>query len=226
MQQEAQMKKQRSDALKTRLRLLEAASEVFGRKGFWSATHEDICSKANANTAAINYHFVSKENLYIEAWKYSFKKSMEKYPLEGGALPGDPPEKRLRRRILSYLQRIADPETHDIDIMLKEMANPTDLLVEVITATTEPIESDFRSILKEVIGKRATKDKIGFCYMSILCMCFGQMLHFRFASEDTRMQMPSFMPFDIRVEKLVDYIIEFIMAGIGSLNESSKRDKK
>jgi hypothetical protein len=34
------------------------------------------------------------------------------------------------------------------------------------------------------------------------------------------------MPFDIRVEKLVDYIIEFIMAGIRSLNESSKRDKK
>lgn len=216
------MKKQRSDALKTRLRLLEAASEIFGRKGFWSATHEDICSKANANTAAINYHFGSKENLYIEAWKYSFKKSMEKHPPEGGTIPGDSPEKRLRGRILSYLQRIADPETYDIDIMLKEMANPTDLLVEAMTATTERIERDFRSILKEVIGKRATKNKISFCYMSILCMCFGQMLHFRFASEDTRIQRPSFMSLDIKVEKLVDYVIDFIMAGIRSLNESSK----
>ncbi len=216
------MKKQRSDALKTRLRLLEAASEIFGRKGFWSATHEDICTKANANTAAINYHFGSKENLYIEAWKYSFEKSMERHPPEGGTIPGDPPEKRLRGRILSYLQRIADPETYDIDIMLKEMANPTDLLVEAMIATTEPIERDFRSILKEVIGKRATKNKIGFCYMSILCMCFGQMLHFRFASEDTQIQRPSFMSLDIKVEKLVDYTIEFIMAGIQSLNESSK----
>jgi AcrR family transcriptional regulator len=220
------MKKQRSDALKTRLRLLEAASEVFGRKGFWSATHEDICSKANANTAAINYHFGSKENLYKEAWKYSFNKSMEKHPPEGGALPGDTPERRLRGRILSYLHRIADPETYDIDIMLKEMVNPTDLLVEVIAATTEPIERDFRSILKEVMGKGTTKDKIGFCYMSILCMCFGQMLHFRFTSEGARMQGPSFMPLNIKVEKLVDYITEFIMAGIRSLKESSKQDKR
>ena len=213
------MKKQRSDALKTRLRLLEAASEVFGKKGFWSATHEDICNKANANTAAINYHFDSKENLYIEAWKYSFEKSMEKHPPEGGALPGDPPEKRLRGRILSYLQRIADPETYDIDIMLKEMANPTDFLIEVIITATEPIERDFRSILKEVIGEGATKDKIGFCYMSIMCMCFGQMLHFRFVNEDTQPPRPSFMPLDLGVETLADYIIEFIMAGIRSLTQ-------
>src|SRR4030042_4462080 len=98
------MKKPRSDAINTRLSLLEAASEVFGKKGFWSATHEEICSKANANTAAINYHFSSKENLYVEAWKYSFIKSMEKHPPEGGALPGDPVENRMRGRILSFLQ--------------------------------------------------------------------------------------------------------------------------
>ena len=98
------MKKKRIDAQKTRLRLLEAASEVFGKKGFWSATHEDICTKAGANTAAINYHFGSKENLYIEAWKYTFEQSMKKHPPEGGALPTDPASNRIRGRILSFFQ--------------------------------------------------------------------------------------------------------------------------
>ena len=73
------MRKQRIDALNTRQSLLEAAGEIFGKKGFWSATHEEICSLANANTAAVNYHFGSKENLYVEAWKHSYKKSLEKY---------------------------------------------------------------------------------------------------------------------------------------------------
>jgi AcrR family transcriptional regulator len=216
------MKKQRSDALKTRLNLLEAAGEVFAKKGFWNATNEDICSKANANTAAINYHFGSKENLYIEAWKYSFEKSIVKHPSDGGALPNDPAEKRMRGRILSFLKRIADPETHDIDIMLKEMANPTGLLTEVIAATTEPIDRGFSSILKEFIGERANEEKIGFCHMGLLSLCFGPMLHLRSVNEDTGMPRPSFMPLDLGVEKLADYIIRFSLAGIRSFSETSK----
>jgi AcrR family transcriptional regulator len=217
------MRKQRSDALNTRLNLLEAASEVFGKKGFWSATHEEICSKANANTAAINYHFNSKENLYIEAWKYSFEKSMERHPLEGGSLPNDPVEKRMRGRILSFLQRIVDPETHDIDIMLKEMANPTGLLTEVIATISEPIDRGFILILKELIGDGASEEKIGFCYMGLLSLCFGPMLHLRSVNEDnTRMPKSDFMPLDLGAEKLADYIIRFTLAGIRSFNETSK----
>ena len=217
------MKKQRSDALNTRLNLLEAASEVFGTKGFWSATHEEICSKANANTASINYHFGSKENLYIEAWRYSFEKSNERHPPEGGALPDDPVEKRIQGRILSILERIIDPETHDIDIMLKEMANPTGLLSEVIAGTTEPFDRELRSILKELIGDGATEQLINFCFMSLLSLCFGTMLQHRSVNEDnTRIQPPSFMPADFEKEKLADYIIRFAMAGIRSFSEKSK----
>ena len=216
------MKRQRSDALNTRLNLLEAASEIFGNKGFWSATHEEICSKANANTAAINYHFGNKENLYIEAWKYSYKKSMEKHPPEGGALPGDPVEKRMRGRILSFLQRIVDPETYDIDIMLKEMANPTGLLVEVMPATTEPVDRELRSTIRELIGQGASEYLIGFCYMSLISLCFGAMMLLRTINIDnTRMQPSSVIPADLGVEKLADNIIRFAMAGIRSFRETS-----
>jgi AcrR family transcriptional regulator len=216
------MKKQRSDALKTRLNLLEAASEIFGKKGFWNATNEDICNKANANLAAINYHFGSKENLYIESWKYSFEKSMEKHPPEGGALPNDPAEKRMKGRILSFLQRIADPETHDIDIILKEMANPTGLLTEVIASTIELVDRDFISTLKELMGEGSSEELIGFCHMSLLSMCFGPMLHLRSVNEDDRTPRSGIMPLDLGVENLADHIIKFTLAGIRSFSETSK----
>ena len=61
---EGRMKKERSDTRETRRRILWAASEVFAEKGFWEATSADICMKANANSAAVNYHFGSKENLW------------------------------------------------------------------------------------------------------------------------------------------------------------------
>ena len=92
------MKKQRSDAINTRQSLLEAAGEVFAKKGFWSATHEEICSRANANLAAINYHFGSKENLYVEAWKHSYEKSNAKQNLDEISRA----QKRERPRIFPF----------------------------------------------------------------------------------------------------------------------------
>ncbi len=216
------MKRQRSDALETRLRLLEAAGEVFAEKGFWSATHEEICSKANANTAAINYHFGSKENLYIEAWKYAFEKSLEKYPPGNGTFPNDPPEKRLRARVLSILRRIADLETHEIDIMLKEMANPTGLLYEVIAEKIGPFERDFAYIIEELIGKGARAEQISICYMGLNSMCFGPMLHLRSTNIDDQVPRPEFLPLDLGVEKLADYIVRFCLAGIRSFSKDSE----
>jgi AcrR family transcriptional regulator len=213
------VKKQRSDALNTRQSLLESAGEIFAKKGFWGATHEEICSKAKANLAAINYHFSSKENLYVEAWKYSFEKSMEKYPTDGGSLSKDPVEKRFRGRVLSILKRIADPESYEIDIMLKEMANPTGLLTEVIVSKTEPGKRDFDSIIREVIGKGIREEQIGLCHMGIISMCFGPMLHLRSINEDAQMPKPEFMPLDLGVEKLADYIVRFSLAGIRSFSK-------
>jgi len=216
------MKKQRSDAVKTRLNLLEAAGEVFAQKGFRDATNADICSSANANLAAINYHFGSKENLFVEAWKYSFEKSMEKYPPEGGALPDDPAEKRLRARVLSFLKRIADPETHDVDIMLKEMTNPTGLLGEVIAAKSDPFDRDFITLIKELTGKGVKAEHIGLCYMGLISMCFGPMLHLRSVNEEAGVPKPNFLPLELGVERLTDFIVRFSLAGIRSFGRGSR----
>src|SRR4051812_37372769 len=48
----------------TRARLIAAALEVFGHKGFDGASTREIADAAGANLAAIVYHFGSKEALY------------------------------------------------------------------------------------------------------------------------------------------------------------------
>jgi AcrR family transcriptional regulator len=143
-------KKQRKDAQETRQRLLAAAAEVFAQRGYWEATHVEICQKAKANTAAVNYHFGSKENLYVESWKYAFEKSVEAHPPEGGIAPEAPVEERLRGRILAFMQRIADPDNYEVEILHKEMANPTGLL----TAGCRKMERCGRnaSIVRELLG--------------------------------------------------------------------------
>ena len=48
----------------TRQRLLDAGVRLFAEHGFRSVSVRDLCTEANVNIAAINYHFGGKQELY------------------------------------------------------------------------------------------------------------------------------------------------------------------
>jgi len=209
------MRIQRSDGQETRQRLLKAASQIFATKGYWKATLAEICKKAQANMAAANYHFGGKEALYVESWRFSFESSLKTYPPGGGIDSDAPVEERLRGRILSIMRRIIDPESHDFDIVHKEMASPTGLLTGAMQELMEPILEGFTSIIREVLGEGATEQDIQLCRMSIRAQCFGPLLRLR-----RRMLAPVDRPFpDLdptmqNVETLADHVTCFSLAGI------------
>lgn len=220
------MRRQRKDAIETRQRLLAAASEVFAQKGFWETTHAEVCGKAKVNTAAVNYHFGSKENLYVEAWKYSFERSIAAHPPDGGVAPEAPVEKRLRGRILAFMHRIADPDNHEIEIMHKEMANPTGLLAEAIQQAIEPMQRRSRSIVQELLGDGASEQQVSFCEMSVMGQCFGPMLHLRRAKMGPGGLRPPGPPFRFCVEDLADHVTQFSLAGIRGIREGVQKRHK
>jgi TetR/AcrR family transcriptional regulator, regulator of cefoperazone and chloramphenicol sensitivity len=217
------MKKQRTDGQETRQKLLVAAGEVFAKKGFRETTNADICEKANANTAAVNYHFGSKENLYIEAWKYSFEKSIKAYPPDGGVSPEATFREKLYGRILSFMQRIGDPQAYDFDIIHKEMANPTGLLTETIEKLIEPINQDFKSILQEMLGSSASRQQIRFCHMSIMGQCFGPMLHLRHSKTEAAIPCPRDLSLNFDIEELAEHITQFSLAGINGIRQEIEK---
>jgi AcrR family transcriptional regulator len=228
------MKKQRIDGEETRNKLLVAAAEVFAKKGFWETTNADICGRAGTNIAAVNYHFRSKENLYIEAWKYSFEKATTKYPPDGGISPEAPIQKRLHGRVLSFMQRVADPEMHDIEIMHKEMANPTGLFTEDIINTIEPIQSVFESVFKDLLGDSVSEQQIHFCHMSVISQCFGPMLHLRHIRTESESPLvsakksfiPAKLPIQFNIEELASHITQFSLVGIMGIRKENKKTTK
>src|SRR5215470_12377032 len=48
----------------TRGELLESAGHIFAEKGFDRATGKEICERAGANSAAINYYFGGMDGLH------------------------------------------------------------------------------------------------------------------------------------------------------------------
>src|SRR5438477_9555252 len=92
-------------SIATKKRLLEAAGEVFAEHGFRKATVREICKRARANVAAINYHFRDKESLYSAVLKYWSDIAIQKYPPNLGLGEAAPAEERLHAFIRSFLFR-------------------------------------------------------------------------------------------------------------------------
>ncbi|MBN1973399.1 MAG: CerR family C-terminal domain-containing protein [Sedimentisphaerales bacterium] len=220
---EIRMRKQRIDGKETRQRLLDAASMVFAEKGFRETTNADICEQAKVNTASVNYHFGSKEELYVEAWKHSFDKSLKDHPPDGGVAPDAPAEEKLRGRILSFMQRVADPKTYELEIIHKEMACPTGLLQGVIHSSLDTLHEGFKSVVAELLGKDAAEQQILFCYMNVVDMCFGfvHQIHQNKMMKDSQVDRKIFPECD--VEAFAEHVLRFCMAGIGSIRKENER---
>ncbi|MFZ0449280.1 MAG: CerR family C-terminal domain-containing protein [Desulfatiglandaceae bacterium] len=220
------MRKPRIDGQETRGHLLEAACAVFGTKGFRAATIAEICRKANANTAAANYHFGSKEELYVESWQFAFEQSSKAYPPDGGVAPDAPVEDRLRGRILAIIKRIIDPQSHDLDIVHKEMANPTGLLTPAVQKAKEPFSQGFAAIVRELLGPEAPEQQVRLCLMSIHAQCLGPLMrerHYKMGSSGGLPPPLDSIPED--VETLSRHITCFSLAGIQAVRDHIEKER-
>ena len=197
-----------------RTQLLETACNLFAEKGFRHATVAEICWRAGANTAAVNYYFHDKKTLYIEAWRLAFHRSLKAHPPDGGIPSNASAQERLAGHVLSLMQRIIDSENRAFDIVHKELANPTGLLAEVMRECIGPAQCSLASIVRELLGPKASNQQVQLCQMSILAQCFHPMMWERHCKLFTAGTKGGPLPLDVRVEVIAEHIVSFSLAGI------------
>jgi AcrR family transcriptional regulator len=220
------MKKQRKSGINTRERLLAAASDVFADKSYHDATIAEICEKAEANIAAVNYHFNDKETLYREAWRYAFDVSIIKYPFDGDVLDGAPPEERLRGQITALLHRIADEDNKEFFIAQKEFVSPTGLLDEVIREELEPMHDRTETLVRELLNAPVSDADVRFCVISIINQCVNPIITKRKkgANDGRAVEGP---PRIDDIEAFADHVVRFSLAGLSAIcAERKKKHKK
>ena len=139
----------RRDGRETQEQVLEAALEVFARKGYRETKVAEICRKAGANVAAVNYHFGGKEQLYAEVWKRAFAEAQERLPVDGGLPSTASAKQRLRAMIAAMFSRILREgvQSRSGRLLLQEMAQPSEVLHEVMLEATKPVRRQVRGIV-------------------------------------------------------------------------------
>jgi AcrR family transcriptional regulator len=157
----------------TRRQLLEAAGAVFAEVGFRDATVREICRRAGANIAAVNYHFGDKEKLYTELLRYSQQKAVEKYPPLLDVSPDAAPEKRLRAFVESLLRRIFDsgPTAWHGKLMMREMIDPTAALDSIVEEKLRPMADQLWQVVAEILDCPVADERVRLCGFSVVSQC-------------------------------------------------------
>src|SRR3954462_5135296 len=145
----------------TRERIAEAAGEIFADRGFDGATVRDICQRAGANIAAVNYYFGDKQRLYIEAVVRAHRWRMEQARLPEWS-DGTPAATKLGDFIATFFRRVltGPDDTWHTKLVFREMANPTNACAELVQSSIRPQFEILLSILRELLPADLSAERL------------------------------------------------------------------
>ena len=207
----------------TRAQLVEAAAEVFAEQGYRAATVRDICERAGANIAAINYHFGGKDSLYAEVLQSVVRAAWERYPPTLGLKASPTALERLRAFVRSFLLRIFDqgPQAVLGRLVLREMVEPTHALDEIVEKQLRPMAGYLTSIVRELLGTRASEVNVRLCGMSIV----GQIIFYHHNRAALSRLFPEMELGANEIDLLTEHITSFSLAALKELSKASPARK-
>jgi len=209
------------DQAETKFRLLNAAGEVFAEKGFQAGTIREICAKAGANVASVNYHFGGKSGLYDAVLEHCHQEGLRRHPPTVGIpedLSGRPKaEQALAAFIRSFLKRTLgdDGPGWSTRLMAREMGNPSPALERMVHSSVRPNLERLMGIVSTLLGEGATEQDVRHCALSVV----GQCQHYYRARAAIELLFPDVTWDDHGIDILVCHIVKFSLAAIRGYRE-------
>jgi AcrR family transcriptional regulator len=193
-------------------RLIDVAGEAFAEKGYDSVGIREICHKAEANVAAVNYHFGDKRGLYRACLQHA--QSCRVAGLEQPEWPESyTPADKLRTFIRRMLEEKLDsqrPAWHQ-DLMLRELSRPSESCREFVESYIRPMAHSLGAIMQEIYPHREWTEQTWMIGFSIV----GQVLFYQLQQPVIRILMGDEGFEALTVDGLTDHISRFTLAALG-----------
>jgi len=208
----------------TRERLLEAAGELFAEKGFHATSVREICDRAGANVAAINYHFGDKEKLHeavlMHVFHFASGSGGVGRPEETDASPREQLGAWVHRFLVSRLDTTR-PEWHR-QLMMRESTHPGEALRGLIEKGFR-VHFDFMcGLVEEIAGGKTDAGTVELCVASIIGQCIYYMVAQNFIPRmyDHVKLTPE------GIEEIAGHVVEFSLGGIAAKAPSGGRGRR
>ena len=157
---------------------------MFAERGYARVTVRDICNKARANVAAVNYHFGGKDGLYRAVMRQAMEimqATTEAARVAGADLPA---AERLRAYVGVFADRLlgVHHETWIHQLMLREMSDPTPALAMVADEVLKPRMTYLCGVIAELLHSKVDDPRVLRCALSVTSQ-FNSLLWTRAVSQ-------------------------------------------
>jgi TetR/AcrR family transcriptional regulator, regulator of cefoperazone and chloramphenicol sensitivity len=205
----------------TRTRLLKAAAEVFAEHGYENATIRQICTRADANVALVNYHFGDKLELYTEVLRFALQPGAA---AAGVSLPraGAEPAAALRQIVGTMVERAfetGDQANLRFRLMLNEFVRPSGATARVVDVVLRPVYDRLREIVGAILKLPPDHEKTRLCVHSIL----GQVAHFAHSRQMLGLLWPEMKMTPAQRELVAEHITQFTLAYLNGMRSGRPR---
>jgi len=201
----------------TRTRLIQAAGEVFAEVGYHAATTREICARAGANIAAVNYHFGDKLGLYSEILKSALM--AEERPAVEAALAAKSPDEALRLFLKGIFQKMGggDRPAWYVRVMTHELAQPTPGLAVVVENVMRPNVHVLCGIIGQIIHRPALHPQTRMCAHSII----GQVVHYMHARPVIALLWPEWKMTPKVLDEITNHVADFSLAALEGIRKQA-----
>lgn len=203
----------------TRDKLIEAAGHVFAERGYRAATIREICRRAGANVASVNYTFGDKMGLYTEVLRYSVraaKTAAMSAALDANLSAEDTIRGVIRARLMSLCQETR-PDWH-IRLVMHEFSHPTSAMGRVVDEGMRPIYDRVRKAVGEVIGLPPDHETTRLSVNSIV----GQILFYTFSWPVLSHLQPELKLTPPQLDRIADHIADFSLAYLKKVGQGKE----
>ena len=200
----------------TRERLLDAAGQTFAARGFDGASVREICAAADANVAAINYHFGDKQRLYIETVKHAHCR----IDVAAEPLPPDFSPEQCLRAFVEHMTRAMHEDRGPewgVELVMREMARPSGACQELVEGFIRPKFAVLLGIIDGLVPAEMSDKRRHLLAFGVV----GQILLFRFQRPVGRLLVGDAEFLGYRSAELAEQVFRFSLAGIRAAAEAA-----
>ena len=161
----------------TREHILKSAVELFGEKGFDNTTVRDICRHADANVAAVNYHFKGKSGLGDAVIDYLYEDAFEAQQLflkDQKITNADEWHDALYSFIYNFISDRDKEEYRNFyrsQLIFRELNSPTELFQKMFKKYMAPMQKQLIKYIKQGLPEDASEELVSMWFITIMSQC-------------------------------------------------------
>ena len=214
----------RKDELGTRRQLLEAAGQVFAERGFDRATGKEICQKAGANIAAVNYYFGGMTGLYAAVLHEAHNRLVTPDALSAAVAGKSDAKAKLRAALQLFVRAITGTrvDVWVLRVLGREIVAPSPALKGYEIKVRKPKVLIMKGIVGELLGLPEDHPAVARCCISVMAPCIMLLIGDR---KTLKGIFPALAIGPDDADSLAEHLTQFALAGLDVVSKSIKRQR-